>query len=216
MVDNGFVDSKLMEEQSILVSKSNSSFYVPNLIEYVRLTLLFIMPFVAFNGPVFTALYVICGHLDAIDGFIARYLKQESNLGTMLDFSIDRISTVLLVSVLTILNPNIWYFFTAILMIDLFSHFCHLYSSVFLNYTNHKSFGSKQGPLLSLYYRNRFVLYYACLSYELWLGCFYLQHFYPDNFIVNTLYVVLFPGFIFKVMVHLLQIKNAMQMLSRT
>lgn len=67
-------------------------FYVPNIVGYIRLSLL-VASLVAFDWPlVFLALFGISVLLDGLDGYLARKLNQTSAFGAWFDVLIDLIS----------------------------------------------------------------------------------------------------------------------------
>ena len=178
----------------------------PNLIGYIRIALLVSVLFIAFNYPLLTfILYFIGGNLDAVDGYLARRLNQTSKVGTILDYATDRASDIVVFMILAALYPQWWALFVLLLMLDIFSHICQVYSTVFSTEKSHKLIGKSQGSLLSLYYTNRVVLYFTCASHDLWLGCMYLLHFFPLHWLF-ILQFFLLPGFVFKCVIHLLQI----------
>lgn len=69
-------------------------FYVANIIDYLRIVSLY-WAVKASSGYEFAAWYSFSYLLDAIDGYAARALDQESRLGYYLDMVIDRISSCL-------------------------------------------------------------------------------------------------------------------------
>ena len=65
--------------------------YVPNLIGYFRIISALASFYFAKDQPLlFLALYALSYLLDAADGPAARYLKQTSMFGAMLDMVTDR------------------------------------------------------------------------------------------------------------------------------
>lgn len=206
-----------MTESSKITNIDNTSslLLIPNLIGYCRIVLLIGVVLFALAHPVLTVvLYFISGNLDAIDGLCARKLNQESRIGIILDYAIDRASVVVLFMILSILYVHEWEFFCFLLMLDIFSHICQVYSTVFMKLNSHKSVGKQQGLILRLYYSNRSVLYFACASHDLWLACLYLYYFYP---LKSILYIslIFLPGFIFKVIIHLSQITSVFKTVSQ-
>ncbi len=193
----------------------NSSLWLlPNIIGYIRIILLLSVVFIAFSRPLLTfIIYLVAANLDAVDGFLARKLNQQSKLGAILDYATDRGSDVLMFLMLAVLYKEAWSFFCFLLMLDIFSHICQLYSTVFLKQESHKNIGKQQGRLLNLYYSSRPVLYYACASYGLWLACWYLHYFYPLAWMYYLSFVFL-PGFVFKVVVHFIQVVSVFRMVS--
>ncbi|XP_023679023.1 uncharacterized protein [Paramormyrops kingsleyae] len=74
--------------------------YVPNLIGYIRV-LLVLAAWAGFNNPeIFVPCYGISVILDGVDGFVARRLKQTSELGAWLDVVIDNTGRGMLWSML--------------------------------------------------------------------------------------------------------------------
>ncbi|XP_029650922.1 CDP-diacylglycerol--inositol 3-phosphatidyltransferase isoform X3 [Octopus sinensis] len=66
-------------------------FYVPNIIGYVRLLLLFVA-FLWYQNPFwFLLVYSFSAILDGIDGYMARKLNQVSEFGSLLDVVVDNI-----------------------------------------------------------------------------------------------------------------------------
>jgi len=203
----------------ITKNKKNKTLYptlllLPNLIGYIRIALIILVIFIAFRHPVLTFIvYFIAGNLDAVDGYLARRLNQESKIGTILDYAVDRAGEVVLFFILATLYPSAWSFFCLLLILDIFSHICQLYSTVFSSQQSHKHIGKQQGGVLGLYYSNRIVLYCACASYDLWLGSLYLYHFFPSTGLYY-LSILLLPGFVFKVIVHIMQIISVFRTVS--
>lgn len=65
--------------------------YIPNMLNYLRLLLVILMIFNMKKRPILTfTLCVSSGLIDSVDGRIARYLEQTSNLGAVLDLTMDR------------------------------------------------------------------------------------------------------------------------------
>lgn len=198
-----------------ITSTSSPLLFIPNLIGYCRLILLMGVVAFALSHPAVTFfLYFISGNLDAIDGFCARKLKQESRIGMILDYAIDRASVAIIFLILSILYIHQWAFFCFLLMLDIFSHICQVYSTVFTKLQNHKLVGKQQGFILGVYYSNRTILYFTCASHDLWLASLYLYYFYPWHSILYISLIFL-PGFIFKVIVHLYQIISVFKTVSQ-
>lgn len=188
---------------------------IPNLIGYFRIFMLVCAVAIAFVQPFWSFIaFFISGLLDMADGYCARRLKQESKMGAVLDFAIDRSTDVAIFMILVIVYPKAWIILSLILMLDIFSHICQLYSTIFLKIDNHKLVDKSHGILLWAYYTKRAFLVFGCLSYGLLLAMFYLYHFYPMPVL---LYLILLfaPGFIFKVVVHCLQITRVFRVVSQ-
>lgn len=202
------IENNSIENQSVTEGRS-ALLTLPNLIGYFRVALIVVVIFTAFKHPLLTfVLYFVSANLDAVDGYLARRLGQVSKLGTVLDYAIDRGSDTVLFMILATVYREWWSFFCLMLMLDIFSHICQVYSTVFSTQKSHKQVGKRQGLLLGLYYSNRKVLYWACASHDLWLGCLYLLYFFPSSWLFYVSFIFL-PGFAFKVLIHVLQILNA-------
>ena len=83
--------------------------YVPNLIGYARVLLTGMFFYYAFDAqswPLAIACYVASFTLDFFDGYFARLLDQCSRLGQVLDMVTDRVSTAVLLVVLSMLQPG--------------------------------------------------------------------------------------------------------------
>jgi len=66
---------------------------LPNLVTFLRILLipLFILFLLIPNLPLAAGLFIILALSDAVDGFLARFLKQTSDLGKFLDPLADKI-----------------------------------------------------------------------------------------------------------------------------
>ena len=97
----------------------NTIFYLPNLLNYVRVVLVILMlkkmrtkPLTAF------ILCLISGMINWLDGTIARYLDQTSQFGHIMDISLDRLTNSAQMVTLALLYPRYWLFFFSILTVD--------------------------------------------------------------------------------------------------
>jgi len=197
---------KLLPINNQLKEKLLPFFLIPNLIGYVRIALLFVTVFNAMTAPIIAFIsQFVGGSFDGLDGYCARRFNQESRLGRVLDYAVDRASTVIIFMILAMLYPTHWTFFCLMLALDIFSHICQVYSTVFSNQSSHKMVGHKQSFLLRQYYTNRKVLFFACASHDMWLGFMYLYYFFPHATFLYLTFVCL-PGFILKTLIHLIQI----------
>ncbi|KAI5132337.1 uncharacterized protein NESG_01063 [Nematocida ausubeli] len=155
-----FMDAETVRQKSTLL-------YIPNIIGYVRVVLLFISLF--FSKNIFVILYSISYLLDSLDGYAARRFKQESKLGYILDMATDRASSAVLILRVVDAYPKMFIILGAFLMMDVLSHFfcvvCTCSSKV-----SHKVHASTSiaSRILSFYYA-RPVLFTVCLGSELFL-----------------------------------------------
>jgi CDP-diacylglycerol--inositol 3-phosphatidyltransferase len=141
--------------------------YVPNIIGYTRLVLLFMSMFSA--ELVFVSLYLTSVSLDYFDGMIARYLGETSELGKVLDMVTDRISTTVLCIKVVNKKPNHLKRCLVFIFIDLLSHFIYFTSMIYKN-THHKSF--KDNFFVKIYYEPS-VLKLMCSGTEIYFLALY-------------------------------------------
>ncbi|MDF1794957.1 MAG: CDP-alcohol phosphatidyltransferase family protein [Coxiellaceae bacterium] len=182
-----------------------SYLYWPNLIDYLRLVLFAIFLIAAFSAPMLAlCCFVIAALCDALDGYLARKLNQQSHLGMALDFTIDRVVTAALLLILARLYNHWWLFFCTIMTIDLGSHYMHLYRTSIMGGKNHKHAFKIKSRLLPIYYNNRTVLFTLCFCHDAWLASLYLYAFVPNHWVILPL-VLFAPGFLVKTIIHLLQ-----------
>ncbi len=142
-------------------------FFIPNIIDYVRILLLFASVFL--TGGKFAATYALSVSLDYFDGYSARALNQTSILGGILDMVIDRVSTMLILSKIAVEQKaySTWCLLYSI--IDFIAHFVFFLASVYSG-TSHKKMSDN--IFMSIYYNQSF-LYFVCFGSEL---CFILTY----------------------------------------
>ncbi|KAG8460662.1 hypothetical protein KFE25_011437 [Diacronema lutheri] len=163
-------------------------FFVPNLIGYVRVALNFVALHYALSDyRVSLACYAASALLDAADGYAARALGQSSLFGTVLDMVTDRTATACLCVVLAHLYPAYLVHFCALITLDIFSHWAHVYASALTMAATHKS---STNLIVRLYYHKP-VLFCVCAGNELFYMFLYLHAFAPGP-VVTTLDVPFF------------------------
>ncbi|KAG5476547.1 hypothetical protein LSCM1_04262 [Leishmania martiniquensis] len=146
-------------------------FFVPNIIGYARMTASIVAYLVARDNPALCiALYAASFALDAVDGVAARALDQCSHFGTILDMLTDRASTagflVVLDGVLQPMPYRYTFLLSTLLFLDVASHFCRMYASVFIRKDSHKDVSDSIFSLLRVYYSNRRVMGALCIGQE--------------------------------------------------
>ena len=104
-----------------------NSYLIPNFITCIRLIGTASLPFTKLFSIEFYIVYSICGLSDALDGWLARSLKQSSEFGSRLDSIADLLFYfVMLLMVLPVLWINlpwpIWIAVGAILLLRLISY----------------------------------------------------------------------------------------------
>ena len=174
----------------------------------------------AFNDPRgFLGCYMLSQLLDAADGYAARTLGQSSTFGAVLDMVTDRTSTTCLCIVLGRLYPDYLVGFAALVTLDLFSHWFHMYASLTLGHGSHKTVVN---PLLRVYYW-RPALFAVCAGTELWyLGLYALHHaggaggaaaLGVSPALVRGVLTVCTPVFLFKQLANVVQMHGACEAL---
>ena len=196
--------------------KNNAAFFLwPNCIEYLRIVLVMAGAWQAMRRPwlAFMLLFV-AGVLDAVDGYLARRLQQESALGVALDYAVDRATTVVLAIMWVVCYPAWWQAAALILAIDILSHVLQLYLTAYRKEGSHKVLGGQQTGFIGVYYTRRSVLFAACASYDLCIGLSYLYALVQSQWVL-VLCLCCLPGFLYKLAVHLVQISSSSQQLAR-
>ncbi|RWR99672.1 CDP-diacylglycerol--inositol 3-phosphatidyltransferase-like isoform X2 [Dinothrombium tinctorium] len=127
--------------------------------------------------------YVLSAALDAIDGYAARLFNQSTKFGAILDQLTDRCGTMALLMALSLFYPKYLFFFQLANVIDISSHWIHIWSSMMQGKTSHKFIDTSGNPVLRLYYTNRPVLFFMCAGNELFYCALYLLHFTDGPFV---------------------------------
>lgn len=188
--------------------------YAPNIVGYIRACLIvaasdFIKS--AFlddslaqaakdtSANIFLVLYVINFIMDALDGFLARALGQTSKFGACLDMVLDRLGTAMLFLALVIKTRNT--FWLAPMYLDIAAHW-------FLTLAS-KSHKIQSDPVLKWYYSNLLVV---CVFHE----AFLIALLSPMKASLKSLMLCcLFPGFVAKVLVNVVQLMQASKDLAK-
>ncbi|KAG5476277.1 hypothetical protein GH5_05276 [Leishmania sp. Ghana 2012 LV757] len=146
-------------------------YFVPNIIGYARMVASIAAYVVARDCPALClALYTASFALDTADGMAARALDQCSHFGAILDMLTDRASTagflVVLDGVLQPMPYRYTFLLATLLFLDVASHFCRMYASVFIRKDSHKDVSDSIFTLLRAYYSNRHVMAVLCVGQE--------------------------------------------------
>ncbi|KAI8824210.1 CDP-alcohol phosphatidyltransferase-domain-containing protein [Fimicolochytrium jonesii] len=154
----------------------NVFLYVPNLIGYARVALMFAaLYFLPHHTLTAGALYSVSCLLDAADGQAARYFGQTSRFGAVLDMVTDRSTTSCLLVYLSLTFPRLTLIFQTLIALDLSSHYLQMYSSLVLGAGSHKNVDPKKTSwLLRQYYTNNKVLFLVCAANEAFFIALYL------------------------------------------
>lgn len=76
---------------------------------------------------------------DELDGRFARKFNQASKMGGVLDMATDRVSTAGLLALLCKYCPTRHPLWVALIMLDVGSHWFHMYASLAVGETSHKA-----------------------------------------------------------------------------
>jgi cardiolipin synthase (CMP-forming) len=98
-------------KQNVLEEKKNKFFTLPNLLSFLRLLLVAPIVFTIFNRNLFAAafLVIISFCTDVADGRLARFLKQTSEFGRLIDFTADRVNLIALLGSLFVIGVFPWW-----------------------------------------------------------------------------------------------------------
>lgn len=195
----------------MIISKNRSVFLLwPNIVGYIRIIFLFIGVFTLRDHLVFGYIfYLLSALLDSVDGYLARILNQKSKFGMILDYSIDRFSTIIYLFSLTLFYPEYWGIFSLLASLDIASHLFHLFLSQSEGRMSHKEVDRDEGYLLKLYYTNRAVLFGTCCSYDMFFSSLLLYQAFPSSYVIFAAFIIFTPGFLFKIYVHMMMLINA-------
>merc|ERR1712070_560447 len=150
----------------------------------------------------------------------ARWLRQTSELGRVLDMVTDRASTTCLSLILASLYPQYLTCFCMLITLDLFSHWYHMHAALIDRAASHKD---SHNWVVRLYYR-RSVLFMVCAGTELWYLSLYANYFIPEQTLelpfggvslplCRTMIMLTTPIFAFKQLTNLVQLAVAVRAL---
>eukprot|EP00764_Aduncisulcus_paluster_P012930 gnl/Carplike_NY0171/6124_a8411_251.p1 GENE.gnl/Carplike_NY0171/6124_a8411_251~~gnl/Carplike_NY0171/6124_a8411_251.p1 ORF type:complete len:142 (-),score=21.56 gnl/Carplike_NY0171/6124_a8411_251:239-664(-) len=135
-------------------------FWVPNIIDYLRIILLVVAFLFPAEKCLYTAaIYCVSEYLDAFDGYFARKLNQTSLFGELLDLSIDRASTAVLAIRIASLQPSLTGLMQFIIGLDIISHFFVMVTTFVQKKKSHKDVSSEKNPLIRLYLFFKLLLF---------------------------------------------------------
>lgn len=154
--------------------------YLPNVIGYLRLAAFFTALSIATHpgyAGIFFWLYFFSYALDAVDGPAARYLKQESRFGAVLDMVADRVCTAALLALLACDYARAGSHGAAsgalaLLVLDVGAHWVQTSATGALRLSSHKTLPDE--PALLAWYYRRTNLFLVCLGSESHLAVVFL------------------------------------------
>lgn len=132
----------------------NIFLFIPNLIGYGRI-LLALLSFYWMPTDYSRAFwcYALSAFLDAWDGHAARYFRQSTKFGALLDQLTDRCGTMCLLVTLSYFYPKYMFCFQVSMSIDIASHWLHTQVNVWIN----RCYLKLLFPIRVLYGAHRFV-----------------------------------------------------------
>lgn len=195
--------------------------YVPNLIGYTRIILMFTAYHYAESMPyVFFICYFLSQFFDMFDGMAARAFNQSTKFGALLDMVTDRCSTVGLLFVVAQRYPHFTLACHFFVWLDIFSHWGHMLATLKSGSESHKQV--KSGPwLLRFYYKARWFMVLLIFGAEGWPLSLYLLSFgeqIPNYISIPVRYIGYFfcPLFFTKHFINIIQFFHAVDLLERT
>ncbi|PKY09164.1 hypothetical protein P168DRAFT_278670 [Aspergillus campestris IBT 28561] len=160
--------------------KENVFLFAPNLIGYFRIVLaiasLYYMPL---HPRTCSILYSVSCLLDALDGYAARYFKQSTTYGAVLDMVTDRCTTACLLVFLSSAWPRWAIVFQGLISLDMASHYMHMYATLSMGGSgqSHKNVEATRSWVLYWYYHSKTVLFICCAANEIFFIGLYLLSF---------------------------------------
>ncbi|CAI2171225.1 10738_t:CDS:2 [Funneliformis geosporum] len=202
-------------------TKENVFLFIPNIIGFTRVILAILSLYYMPNQPwTCMGLYIISCLLDAVDGNAARYFKQCSKFGAVLDMVTDRSTTSCLLCFLATKYPSWTILFQLLISLDLSSHYMHIYSSLTSGSSSHKHVSKSSNFILHSYYSDNRVLFIFCALNELFFVALYLLSFDHEglapwlNITIKSIAFLSFPICAGKQIINVIQLTRASQTLA--
>jgi len=157
--------------------------------------------------------YLLSWILDAFDGFAARYFKQCSKFGWVLDMVIDKTSTACLLMTIGRLYPGYQLVCQLWFTLDIFAHWTYQMAMALNNKTSHKDVGDKSIPfLVKIFYDSRKTLFFICAGCENFFAFVYIDY-YVDFWVLDWLLVFTGVIAVFKTVISVSHFKHAVKLL---
>ncbi|KAF8212301.1 CDP-alcohol phosphatidyltransferase-domain-containing protein [Mycena galopus ATCC 62051] len=174
---NAPVDVDAEEALVLATAQSENVFlFIPNIIGYTRIILAGLsLHFMSYHPKYCTFAYCVSCLLDAFDGWAARYYRQESKFGAVLDMVTDRCTTSCLLCYLSAAYPEYALGFQFLIALDFSSHYMHMYSSLVTGSSSHKNITNDVSIILRWYYTDKTTLFVVCAANELFFVSLYLM-----------------------------------------
>ena len=192
--------------------------FVPNLIGYSRVlfTLTSFVLMLHFDEQWVIAIlfYFLSFAGDLFDGIAARKLNQTSTFGGLLDMITDRCSTLGLLYVLGVLQESFRLVYLLLIVLDISSHWCQMYSSIGSGHHKSKESNTGRNFIVRWYYQYYAFFGYLCVGAEFtYIFSYVLHYLSPESTILFPAFTLLFrlmlPGCIMKQIVNVFQLSSA-------
>ncbi|PFX18175.1 CDP-diacylglycerol--inositol 3-phosphatidyltransferase-like [Stylophora pistillata] len=157
-------------------------FYIPNLIDYVRIILNLASFYNMTERPFLTvALYFSGGIiLDVADGVSARYFKQCSKYGELLDFLLDRCGRVAMMMALCAFYPQHLFLLQLLVCLEVTGSFSNLYRCALVLHPDDVSAKTRsQDPWLVRIFFKEPITTLVIVGQDVCVAMLYLLHFSP-------------------------------------
>ena len=193
--------------------------FVPNLIGYARAILTGVAIYLLLQAnrkhtdewKLGLTAYTLSFILDFFDGFFARKLQQSSDFGAVLDMVTDRVSTMLLLVVLTTFYPERFEWFAFLAALDYSSHWVQMYASK----GHHKTTNQDKNIIVRAFYGIYPFFGFCCVGTELFYIAMAAQHFVKNNEILNFLIVPFAVACICKNVVNVAQLMSGFEAVAK-
>jgi len=202
------------------MSGRNVLLFVPNLIGYLRLALIFASCYWMLTEPVKAALCFALNKflLDDLDGIAARRLHQVSLFGTTLDPILDQTSFIVWVSGVSMLYSESSFWLLSFLTLDTVKMMVKVNCSLLLGEEDNKA---SYGSAIVRFYYSQLGLHTLLYGSDSFFIALYLRHFNPGPSLFSVAgaewglwqacTVALFPLVLLKAAMNLLILKLACQ-----
>jgi len=185
-------------------------FYIPNVLGYIRIVLVCVFLGTFKKHPFISVLVLFLAQfLDMLDGYFARKLNQNSNLGVVLDMCIDRITYLAFYFALLIMQPNLFYGVLFLAVLDHSSHYARIYACQISKITNHKELISRY-KLLNYYYGSKTFLTALIIGENTFLASVYLSSFYQLSGMLLVVFCITFVLFLLKQIINMVQLIHSL------
>lgn len=204
-------------KQTTTTSATDVFLFIPNLIGYFRVacTLGSFVLMITLQEQTWVlaiCLYVSSFVGDLFDGMAARKFNQCSVFGGLLDMVTDRCSTLGLLYVLGMLQPTRSLMYLMLILLDISSHWCQMYSSMGSHHKSAES-NANRNFLVRWYYQHYWFFGYLCVGAEFTYIASYILHYLEEGnsarWLAEAFLNLCLPGCVMKQFVNVSQLCSA-------